>query len=176
MAASAEPTKNAMRERALDVDAERRGHLPVVDPGPDDHPGPRAVEPCPEDDSDDDAEREDRQAGQRVLDPGDLKIDPAFRPARPRDGGEVSAAGLKSARTREMRDDLVGDDHRERDGDQRLAEILSLVPPEECLLNDESEPADASIATAMGINHSQVVTSVPGMNPGVSAVILCCTS
>ncbi len=37
-------------------------------------------------------------------------------------------------------------------------------------------PPMQSIATAMGINHSQVVTSEPGMNPGVSAVILCCTS
>ena len=33
-----------------------------------------------------------------------------------------------------------------------------------------------SIATAIGISHSHVLTSSPGTKPGVSAVIRCCTS
>ncbi len=51
------------REGALDVDPERRRHLPVVYARTDDHPRSRAVEPCPERDSDDDAEREDEPGG-----------------------------------------------------------------------------------------------------------------
>jgi hypothetical protein len=40
-------------------------------------------------------------------------------------------------------DDLVGDDHRDRDRDQGLAELLALVPAEETLLRDQAHDGDA---------------------------------
>ena len=42
----------------------------------------------------------------------------------------------------EVRDHLVGEDHRDRDRDQRLAQLLALVPAEEDLLDDEADGAD----------------------------------
>ena len=40
-----------------------------------------------------------------------------------------------------VHDDLVGHDHRERDRDQRLAQILTLVPAQEHLLHREPDQA-----------------------------------
>ena len=68
-ATSAEPTKNAIANVDLDVDAERRRHLPVVDARADDHPRLRAVEPQPEREPDEDAQAEHREPRQRVVDP-----------------------------------------------------------------------------------------------------------
>ena len=42
-----------------------------------------------------------------------------------------------------MGEHLVGDDHRDRDRDQRLAQVLALVPAQEDLLDDEADDADA---------------------------------
>ena len=41
-----------------------------------------------------------------------------------------------------MRDHLIGDDHRDRDRDQRLSEVLALVPAQEELLDQDSEDGD----------------------------------
>ena len=130
------------REGLLDIEPERRGHLAVVDAGPDDHPRLRPVQPEPEDDPDEDAEREHHEAGERVLDLPDLQVDQAFRPARPRDADGVAAARLQHALAGEVCDHLVGDDHRDGDREQRLPQILALVPAEERLLDDEADDRD----------------------------------
>ena len=57
------------REGELDVDAERRGHLAVVDACADDHARARAVEPDPEPEPDSEAEEEHHEARERVVDP-----------------------------------------------------------------------------------------------------------
>ena len=41
-----------------------------------------------------------------------------------------------------MRKHLVGEDDRDRDRDQRLPQILSLVPAQEELLHDQAHPGD----------------------------------
>ncbi len=41
-----------------------------------------------------------------------------------------------------MREHLVGDDHGDRDRDQRLPQLLALVPAEEHLLDDQTDDAD----------------------------------
>ena len=133
------------REGLLDVDPERRGHLLVVDAGADDHAGLRPVEPEPEPDADRDADREHHEPRERVLDAADVQIDEPVGPARPRQVDGVAAELLRARRdvAREVGDDLVGDDHGDGDRDQRLAQLLALVPAQERLLHDEPDDRDA---------------------------------
>ena len=151
------------REGHLDVDPERRGHLPVVDARANDHPGLRPVEPEPERDADRDPEREHQRAARastatpqtwrstsRFVQPGQARPT-ALPPNRLRALGDVP---------REVRDHLVGDDHRDGDRDQRLAEVLALVPAEQQLLHDQAEDRDHAHATSSGSTHSQVFTSL----------------
>ena len=122
-------------ERPLDVDAERRGHLPVVDAGANDHAGPRPVEPQPEQGADRQPEAQHGEPRDRVLDAEEMEVDESLDRAGPRHGPTEAAV--------EVRDDLVGEDHRERDRDQRLTEVLTLVPAQEQdLLDDQAEDAD----------------------------------
>ena len=81
----------------------------------------------------DDRGREDEEAGQRVLDAGDLDVDPPVEDAWP---GDVLSEGP------EVGDHLVGEDDRDRDRDQRLPELLTLVPAQEYLLDAEAEEPD----------------------------------
>ena len=75
-----------------------------------------------------------------------------------------------------MGEHLVGDDDRDRDRDQRLAQLLALVPAQEDLLDDEADGADRPpTATSAGKTHSQVFTSVPAIVKP-APVIFCCTS
>ena len=133
------------REGPLDVDPDRRGHLPVVDARADHHPGPRLLQPEPEDDADGDPEREDDEPRERVVDAPDVEVDEAIRPARPGDGHGVAAVLLRSKghRARKVRDDLVGDDDGYGDRDERLAKVLALVPAQQELLDTEPEHGDA---------------------------------
>ena len=57
--------------------------------------------------------------------------------------GKVAATGLERAGAREVRDDLVGDDDGDRNRDQRLTKILSLVPAKETLLDAQPEETNA---------------------------------
>ena len=133
-AASDEPDDEGDRERELDVDAERGGHLPVIDAGPDHHAGACAVEPDPEAESDGKAEEQHDQARQRVVDPEQRQLDEPVRPARPRHArGDAFV---------EVRENLVGDDHRDGDRDQRLPKLLTLVPAQEHLLHNEPHEPD----------------------------------
>ncbi len=93
----------------------------------------------------DDAEREDDEPRERVVDAADVKIDEAVRPARPGNGHGVAAVLLRSEghRAREVRDHLVGDDDGHGDRDERLAEVLALVPAQQELLHREPEHGDA---------------------------------
>ena len=79
------------------------------------------------------ASREDEEASQRVLDPGDVDVDAPVQHTGP---GDVLREGT------EVGDHLVGEDHRDRDRDQRLAKLLALIPAKEHLLDTESEGAD----------------------------------
>ena len=88
------------REGVLDVDPQRRRHLPVVHAGADDHPRPGPVEPEPEGDAHGDADREHHEARQRVLDAGDVQVDAAVGPARP---GEVDRVAAEALRPRDVR-------------------------------------------------------------------------
>ncbi len=74
-----------------------------------------------------------------------MQIDQPIRPPRPRDADGVAAELLRPCRDRPRKvgDHLVGDDHRDRDRDERLTEILSLVPAQQELLHGEAEHADA---------------------------------
>jgi hypothetical protein len=54
------------REQPTDVDAERFGHSPVVDGGPDLRPHARALEGEPEADRDHDADRDEHDAVRAV--------------------------------------------------------------------------------------------------------------
>jgi hypothetical protein len=73
-----------------------------------------------------------------------VQVHEAVGPAGP---GQVDgiAAELLGARdvAREVGDDLVGDDHRDGDRDQCLAEFLALVPAQERLLHHEADDGDA---------------------------------
>ena len=144
-AASARPHDEGDGERPLDVDPERRGHPLVVDAGADHHPGLGLVEPEPEPDGHCDTKSEHHQTCKRVLHPRDVEVDEAIGPTRPRQVDGVTAELLRPGRdvAREVGDDLVGDDHRDRDRDQRLAQLLAGSPTEERLLSDEAEQRDA---------------------------------
>ena len=157
------------RERELDVDAERRGHLAVVDAGADHHPRARAVEPDPEPEPDREAE-EEHARGARASSRSPSSGSSTSRFVQP---GQVTRRGEALV---EVGDHLVGDDHRDRDRDQRLPQLLTLVPAQEDLLHDEAdEHRSRAAATSAGNTHSQVVTSVPAIVKP-APVIFCCTS
>ena len=178
-AASAEPTTNAMREGPLDVDPERRGHLLVVDAGADHHPGLGPVEPEPEPDARPRRRsRASRGARASTATPARVQVDEPVGPARPGQVDGVAAELLRPGRdvAREMGDDLVGDDHRDRDRDQRLAQLLTLVPAQERLLRDEADERRCKAQRrASGTSHSQVLTSVLAIEKPWP-VIVCWTS
>ena len=117
------------REGELDVDAHRRDHVAVVDARADDHPAARALQPEPQAGADDEPEAEDDQARQRVLDAGDVEVDELVE--RPRPGDVLRDAAV-------VGEHLVGEDDRDRDGDQRLAQVLALVPAQEELLHEQA--------------------------------------
>ena len=73
-----------------------------------------------------------------------MEIDEATGPAGPRDADGISAEPLRAERDSpwEVRDDLVGDDHRDGDRYQRLPEILALVPAQKQLLHAETDDRD----------------------------------
>ena len=74
-----------------------------------------------------------------------------------------------------MGEHLVGDDHRDRDRDQRLAQLLALVPAQEDLLDDEADDTDHADRHERGEDPLPGVDSVPAIvKPG--PVIFCCTS
>ncbi len=77
--------------------------------------------------------------------PATWRFDEVVRPAGPGDADGVAAEPLRAGRHGpwEVRDHLVGDDHRDGDRDERLAEVLPLVPAQEELLHGETEDADA---------------------------------
>ena len=52
-------------------------------------------------------------------------------------GNDMSCGGAAAR----VHDDLVGHDHRDRDRDQRLAQLLALVPAQQHLLHREPEQA-----------------------------------
>ena len=120
-------------ERQLDVDPERRDHRAVVDAGADHHSRARLLQPKPERDPDRERDAEDDQARFGVLDPLDVDVHELVQVARPRDVLGDAA---------EMREHLVGEDDRDRDRDQRLTEVLALVPAQEQLLHHHSHRGD----------------------------------
>ena len=73
--ASAEPTKNAIANVQLDVDAERAHHRAIVDARADHHPRPRPLQPEPERRADHEREQQDQEARPRVLDPRHAEVD-----------------------------------------------------------------------------------------------------
>ena len=93
-AASAEPTTKAIANVFWMLSPSAEVICAVVDARADDLPGPRAVEPEPEADPDQDAEREHDEPGERVVDVPDLQVDPPVGPARPREADGVAAADL----------------------------------------------------------------------------------
>ena len=96
----------------------------------------------PEGDPDRDAEREHDETGERVVDVPDLQVDSALGPAGPRQADGVAATDLDGSRPRKVRNHLVGDDHGDRDREQRLTEILTLIPAEQRLLDDDADHGD----------------------------------
>ena len=65
---------------------------------------------------------------QRVLDAGDVQVDELVERAGPRDVlGDAAEVG----------EHLVGEDDRDGDRDERLAQVLALVPAQEHLLHDQ---------------------------------------
>ncbi len=121
------------RERALDVDAERAHHRAVVDAGADHHAGARLLQPEPEPDADHEREQQDQQALLGVLDALDVQVHEVVDPAGPGDALGDAA---------EVVEHLVGEDDRDRDRDQRLAQVLALVPAQQELLHDDADDAD----------------------------------
>ena len=102
--ASADADDERDRERELDVHAERRDHVPVVDAGADDHARPRLVQPEPERDADHDRDAEDEEAAPGVDDAADVselvRADEG-RPGKAVLRGGRSAAIIWSARMTE---------------------------------------------------------------------------
>ena len=121
------------RERQLDVDPERGDHRAVVDACADDHARARALQPQPEQEADPDRDAENDEPRRRVDDARDVQVGERVEVARP---GDV----LRDAA--EVREHLVGEDDRDRDRDQRLAQVLALRPAEEELLHHEARGRD----------------------------------
>ena len=114
-------------------DPEGGDHLTVVDARADDHPGPRLLQPEVEAEADHDRDPEDEEPGDRVLDVGEMDRNAPIEHSRP---GDVLGKGA------EVRDHLVGQDDRDRDRDQRLPELLTLVPTQEQLLHRKTDEPD----------------------------------
>ena len=70
-----------------------------------------------------------------------------------------------------MGEHLVGDDDRERDRDQRLPQVLALIPAQEALLHDDSDDGDTGARSDGGhdpLPHGNLGAQQP--EPGVRVV------
>ena len=95
---------------------------------------------------DEDAQPQHQQPRQRILDAEEPEVDEPVGPAWPGDADRVAAEPRRSGRHGpwKVRDHLVGHDHGDGDRDQRLPQILTLVPPQQQLLHAQSEERDAA--------------------------------
>ncbi len=169
-AASADADEERDRERRLDVDPERRRHLIGR--------RHRRGSPCR---SSCDGARARARARRRRRErassgaPASSSTPATWRSTKrlvqpgQRDAHGVAAEPLRAERNGawEVRDDLVGDDHRDGDRDERLPKILALVPAQKQLLHGRDRRARCMpIATSNGTTHSSVFTSL-GLEPEV---------
>ena len=120
--ASAEPTKNAIANVSWMLMPSALTICAVVDARADDHARPRLLEPEPERRARRRSRAEDEEPRRRVLHARDAQVDERVERAGP---GDV----LRDAA--EVGEHLVGEDDRDRDRDQRLAQLLALVPAQE---------------------------------------------
>ena len=106
-----------------------------------------------------------------------MQVDEAIRPARPGDADGVAAELLRAERNgaRKVRDHLVGDDHGDRDRDERLPKILALVPAQKELLHTEAEDGDARHRDEPRHDPFERV-HLAGRRTNPEPVIRCCTS
>ena len=142
-ATSAAPTANAIANVTWMLIPSAEVICRSSTPGADHHAGLRPIEPQPERDPDRRPERQHHEPRQRVLDAPDVEVDEPARPPRPADADGVPAEGLGALGDvpREVGDHLVGDDQRDGDRDERLPEVLALVPAEKQLLHRQAEDA-----------------------------------
>ena len=89
-------------------------------------------------DSHSDAEREHHEPRERVAHTRDVQVNEPVHPARPRDADRVPrTAGCRAAAVRGRRRVLVGDDHRDRDRDERRLPICPWFQRGKVLLQAE---------------------------------------
>ena len=154
-----------MPNTTADVDAERSDHLLVVDAGTDDHAHSGPVEPQPQHDADDHGDAEHEQPARRVALAEDLG-----------EVGDSPGHTIFFARPPYVGQHLVGEDDRHRDRDDRLAEILALVPAQEHLLDHHAQDGDRERSDQQGNHPLRASRRRSGSMFLVLPTIVCCRS